>query len=77
MRAQRLNEVVSTDPMFANCRCFGPGWTGGQVLRLKSTKIDIIGFKGKANFRDAIVTTFVLMVYHRACAVTMQRRTER
>jgi hypothetical protein len=44
---------------------------------LKSTKIDIIGFKGKANFRDAIVTTFVLMVYHRACAVTMQRRTER
>jgi hypothetical protein len=48
MRAQRLNEVVSTDPMFANCRCFGPGWTGGQVFDLKSTKIDIIGFKGKA-----------------------------
>ena len=40
MRAQRLDEVVSTDPMFANSRCFGPGWTGGQVYYvLKSTKI--------------------------------------
>ena len=51
MRAQRLNEVGSADPMFANCRCFGPGWTGGQVYYgLKSTKMDIIGFKGKGEF---------------------------
>jgi hypothetical protein len=61
MRAQRLNEVVSTDPMFANCRCFGPGWTGGQVFfGLKSTAMDIIGFKGKGEFprcyRDYIRT---------------------
>ncbi len=61
MRAQRLNEVVSTDPMFANCKCFGPGWSGGQVFYgLKSTKIDIIGFKGKGEFprcyRDYIRT---------------------
>jgi hypothetical protein len=60
MHAQRLNEMVSTDPMFANCRCFGPGWTGGQVFYdgLKSTKMDIIGFKGNGEFprtyRDCI-----------------------
>jgi hypothetical protein len=64
MRAQRLNEVVSTDPMFANCKCFGLGWTGGQVFYgLKSTKMDIIGFKGKGEFprcyRDYIRTNGV------------------
>ena len=61
MRAKRLNEVVSTDPMFANCKSFGPGWTGAQVFfGLKSTQMDIIGFKGKGEFprcyRDYIRT---------------------
>ena len=32
MRAQRLNETVSTDPMYANCRCLGHGYTGIQVF---------------------------------------------
>jgi hypothetical protein len=51
MRPQRLNEVVSTDPMFANCRCFGYGWSSGQVFYgLKSTLMNIRGFKGKGEF---------------------------
>jgi hypothetical protein len=50
--------------MFANCRCFGLGWTGGQVFYgLKSTKMDILGFKGKGEFprtyRDYIRTNGV------------------
>jgi hypothetical protein len=47
MRAQRLNEVVSTNvrklPLF---RTRLDWWA--SVYDLKSTKIDIIGFKGKA-----------------------------
>jgi hypothetical protein len=38
------------------------GLVGKCFYDLKSTKIDIIGFKKRAG-RDAIVTTFVLMVY--------------
>ena len=32
MQAKRLEEVVSTDPMFANCRSLGNGFVGGSGL---------------------------------------------
>ena len=51
IQAKRLEEVVSTDPMFANCRCLGYGYTGAQVFYgLKSTQIDVYGFRSKGEF---------------------------
>ena len=51
MRAKRLEETVSTDPMFANCRGLGYGYTGAQVFYgLKSHKIDVYGFRRKGEF---------------------------
>ena len=51
MQAKRLEETVSTDPMFANCRSFGHGYTGAQVFYgLKSTQIDVYGFRSKGEF---------------------------
>jgi hypothetical protein len=62
MRATRLNEIVSTDPMFANCRCFSYGCTGGQVF-YGYTLMNIHGFKKKGEFpklyRDYIRTSGV------------------
>ena len=51
MQAKRLEETVSTDPMFANCRSLGHGYTGAQVFYgLKSTQIDVYGFRSKGEF---------------------------
>ena len=51
MHAQRLNETVSTNPIFVNCRCLGHGYTGIQVFYgLKSKSIDVYGIKSKAEF---------------------------
>jgi len=59
MRPKRLEEIVSTDPMFSNCRCFGYGYTGAQVFYgLKSHQIDVYGFRGKGEF-PAIYRDFI------------------
>ena len=51
MQAKRLDETVSTDPMFANCKSLGSGYTGAQVFYgLKSTQIDVYGFHRKGEF---------------------------
>jgi Reverse transcriptase (RNA-dependent DNA polymerase) len=51
MQAKRLEETVSTDPMFSNCRSLGHGYTGAQVFYgLKSTQIDVYGFRSKGEF---------------------------
>ena len=51
MRAKRLEETVSMDPMFANCHGLGYGYTGAQVFYgLKSHKIDVYGFRRKGEF---------------------------
>ena len=51
MQAKRLEEVVSTDPMFTNCRSLGHSYTGAQVFYgLKSTQIDVYGFRSKGEF---------------------------
>jgi hypothetical protein len=51
MQAGHLEETVSTDPMFANCRSLGHGYTGAQVFYgLKSTQIDVYGFRSKGEF---------------------------
>ena len=51
MQAKRLEEVVSTDPMFANCRSLGNGYVGAQVFQgLKSHQIDVYGFHRKGEF---------------------------
>ena len=51
MRAKRLEETVSTDPMFANCRSLGHGYIGAQVFYgLQSHQIDVYGFRRKGEF---------------------------
>ena len=46
MQAKRVEETVSTEPMFANCHSLGPGYTGAQVFYgLKSTQIDVYGLQ--------------------------------
>ena len=51
MKAKRLEETVSTDPMFANCRSLGYGYTGAQIFHgLKSHHIDVYGFRSKGEF---------------------------
>ena len=47
----RIDEVVSTDPIFANCKSLGSGCTGAQVYYgLKSHHIDTYGIKSKGDF---------------------------
>ena len=47
----RLNEVVSTDPIFANCRSIDNCFTGAQVFfGLRSHCIDVYGLKSKGEF---------------------------
>jgi hypothetical protein len=47
----RLDEVVSTDPMFANCPSLDHGFIGAQVFfGLKSHNINIYGIKSKSEF---------------------------
>ena len=47
----RLNEVVSTDPIFANCPSIDNKFTGAQVYYgLKSHCVNIYGFKSKGEF---------------------------
>jgi hypothetical protein len=51
LNVTRLDEVVSTDTMFANCKSLFHGFTGQQVYYgLKSHCIDIYGFKSKGEF---------------------------
>jgi hypothetical protein len=51
MQAKRLEETVSTDPMFSNCCSLGHGYTGAQVFYgQKSTQIDVYGFCRKGGF---------------------------
>jgi hypothetical protein len=47
----RLNEVVSTDPIFANCKSLDNKYTGAQVFYgLKSHCITMYGFQSKGEF---------------------------
>ena len=47
----RLDEIVSTDPKFANCKSMYHKYTGAQVFYgLKSHHIDVYGFKSKGEF---------------------------
>jgi hypothetical protein len=47
----RLNEVVSTDPIFANCRSIDNSFEGAQIFfGLKSHCINVYGFKLKGEF---------------------------
>ena len=51
MQAKCLDEPVSTEPMFANCRSLCHGYTGAQVFYgLKSTQINVYGFHSKGEF---------------------------
>jgi hypothetical protein len=48
---RRLEEAVSTDPIFANCRSLFHGFLGAQVfLGMYTSCIDVGGFKGKGEF---------------------------
>jgi hypothetical protein len=47
----RLNKVVSTDPVFANCKSLDNKYTGAQVFYgLKLLCIDVYGFQSKGEF---------------------------
>ena len=47
----RLDEVVSTDPLFANCPSLDHGFIGAQVFfGLKSHNINLYGIKSKGEF---------------------------
>ena len=47
----RLDEVVSTDPMYSNCPSLHHGFNGAQVFYgSKSHCIDLYGFKSKSQF---------------------------
>ena len=49
--AHRLNEVVSTDPIFANCSSQDNKFIGAQIFYgLKSHCIDVYGFWSKGEF---------------------------
>ena len=51
LNVNRLDEVVSTDPIFANCRSIHHGYHGCQVFYgLTSHQIDVYGFKSKGEF---------------------------
>ena len=51
MQAKRLEETISTEPMIANCRSMGNGYTGAQVFYgLKSHMINVYGFCKKGEF---------------------------
>ena len=51
MQAKRLDETISTDPMFAICKSMCNGYTGAQVFYgLKSHMINIYGFRRKGEF---------------------------
>ena len=46
-----LDETVSTDPIFANCRSIDSHYTGAQIYYgLKSKHIDVYGIKSKGEF---------------------------
>ena len=70
MWPKRLEEIVSTDQLFSNCRCFGYGYTGAQVFYgLKSHQIDVYGFRGKGEV-PAIYRDFI----REQCALSALRR---
>ena len=47
----RLNEVVSTDPIFANCPSIDNKFTGAQIYYgLKLHCVNVYGFKSKGEF---------------------------
>ena len=49
----RLNEVISTDPLFCNATSIYHGYTGAQVFfGLKSHVINVYGMKSKGQFPD-------------------------
>ena len=51
LNVHRLDEVVSTDPFFANCPSLHHGYLGAQVFYgLTSHCIDVYGFKSKGEF---------------------------
>ena len=51
MNVHRLSEVVSTDPIFANCKAASDGSTGANIFYgLASKCIDIFPFKKKSEF---------------------------
>ena len=61
MNIPRLPEVVSTDPLFANCKSIHDGYWGAQIyLGLSSKKLKGYGFKSKGempkNYKDFIRT---------------------
>jgi len=51
LNVTRLDEVVSTDPIFANCPSLHHGYLGAQVFYgLDSHCIDVYGFRSKGEF---------------------------
>ena len=51
LNVTRLDEVVSTDPIFANCPSLHHGYLGAQVFySLDSHCIDVYGFRSKGEF---------------------------
>jgi Reverse transcriptase (RNA-dependent DNA polymerase) len=51
MNVKRLNEVVSTDPIFANCPSYHSNYIGAQIYYgLESRMINVYGFKEEKDF---------------------------
>ena len=51
INVSKLDEVVSTDPFFANCPSLNSGYLGAQVFYgLTSHCINVYGFKSKGEF---------------------------
>jgi hypothetical protein len=56
---KRLNELVSTDPIFANCRSVGEHFTGAQIFYCQTShRIRVYGFHSKGEF-PRILRTFI------------------
>jgi hypothetical protein len=59
MNVQRLDEAVSVDPMFANCKSIGHGFTGGHIfMGVTSRFLNMYGFKSKGRNFPAILKDF-------------------
>ena len=59
MNVRRLDEAVSVDPMFANCRSMSHGFTGGYIfMGVTSRYLNMYGFRSKGRNFPAILRDF-------------------
>jgi hypothetical protein len=55
LNVKRLDEAVSTDPIFANCKSLYHGYIGAQVYYgLRSRHMDVYGLKSESDFPDTL-----------------------